>query len=82
MSYATRAAVIAGFFTFYYRQHPGSCFIGPFGWVRALLGDVLPSLNLPPGLGSPQPPAGCAYLAVITPVPSPRGDLSTSGLEL
>lgn len=45
-------------------------------------GDVLPSLNLPPGLGSPQPPAGCVYLAVITPVPSPRGDLSTSGLEL
>jgi len=78
MSYATRATVIAGFFTFYYRQHTGSCFIDPFVRRTALLGYVLPSLNLPLGLGSPESPAGSVYLAVITSHPaSTRDDLST-----
>lgn len=77
MSYATRATVIAGFFTFYYRRHTGSCFIGPFDCVTALLGYVLPSLNLPSGLGSPESPAGSVYLAVIASHPaSTRGYLS------
>lgn len=69
MSYATRAAVIAGFFPFYYRQHAGSCFIGAFDCVTALLGYVLPSRNLLSRLGSPEAPAGSVYLAC-----SPRVD--------
>lgn len=67
MSYVMRAAVIAGFFTFYYRQRPGRCFIGPFGWERALLGTpALPKSACGAGRS-----AGCVYLAVITPVPTP-----------
>lgn len=78
MSYATRATVIAGFFTFYYRQRTGSCFIGPFDCITALLGYGLPSLNLFLGLGSPEPPAGSVYLAVIASHPaSTADDLST-----
>lgn len=60
-----RATVIAGFFTFYYRQHTGSWFIGPFECITALLGYVLPSLNLPSGLGPLESPTGSVYLAVI-----------------
>lgn len=78
MSYAMRAAVIAGFFPFYYRQHAGSCFIGAFDCVTALLGYVLPSLNLPSGLGSPEAPAGSVYLACSTP-PSSRLPLQIPG---
>lgn len=73
-----RATVIAGFFAFYCQQHTGSCFIGPFDCRTALLGYVLPSLNLPLGLGSPECPAGSVYLAVIASQPtSTRDDLST-----
>lgn len=73
-----RTTVIAGFFTFYYWQHTGSCFIGPFDCITALLGYVLPSLNLPSGLGSPESPAGSVYLAVIASCPASIGDdLST-----
>lgn len=78
MSYATRATVIAGFFTFYYRQRAGSCFIGAFAWITALLGYVLPSLNLPSGPGSPESPAGSVYLPAIAARPaSTRHDLIT-----
>lgn len=73
-----RATVIASFFTFYYRQRAGSCFIGPFAWITALLGYVLPSLNLPLGLCSLESPAGSVYLPVIAADPtSTRDDLST-----
>lgn len=74
MSYATRAAVIAGFFTFYEQQHPGSCFIGPFGWVRALLG-----ISCPPGsLGSLQ--AEFTWLSSL--LSPPQADLWNSDPEL